>query len=250
MRTFESPGTVAFHPRVLGLPIIVVVLLGACSGVGPTSASAGREAPAAPAASAGERGQTSVTVAWTAPAGELTVTGYELRWRSNAGADWTNLTGIPGTATSYAITGLQPQTTYEVQVRALSATAAGAWSEPIPISTTAAPAGPPAPEGPRLSESATGSNSISVTWTTPVTDETITGYELNWRSSAEVGWTEATDISRAETSYTIDGLLPRTTYEVRVRARFATTAGAWSASIEVSRHHRRGSRRRTDPGSP
>ena len=231
MRTFESPGTVAFHPRVLGLPMIVLVLLGACSGVGPTSAGASDpETPAAPATSAGTRGQTSVTVAWTPPAAEPTLTGYELRWRSNAGADWTNVTGISSTETSYTITGLQPQTTYEVQVRALSATTVGAWSEPITISTMA----PPAPEVPRLSESAAGSNSISVTWTAPVTDETITGYELNWRSSAEVEWTKKTGISSTETSYTIDELQPQTTYEVRVRALFAATAGAWSESIAVS----------------
>ena len=232
MRTFESPGTVAIHPRVLGLPMIAVALLAACSGVGPTSTEA--PDPDTPAASAGTRGQTSVTVTWTAPAAEPTMTGYELRWRSDAGAGWTNMTGISSTATSYTITGLQPQTAYEVQVRALFATTVGAWSEPITVSTTTAPARPPASDGPRISEPTTGSNSITVTWTAPATDETITGYELNWRSSTDVDWTAVTGISSAATSYTIDDVQPQTTYEVRVRALFATTAGAWSESIAVS----------------
>ena len=184
--------------------------------------------------SAGTQGQTSVTVAWTAPAAELTITGYELQWRSSADADWTNVTGIASAATSYTITGLQPQTTYEVRVRALFATTIGAWSKPITVSTTAPPEMPPASDGPKIVEPATGSNSITVTWTAPATGETIAGYELQWRSNTDTDWTVVTGISGDATSYTITGLQPQTAYEVRVRALFATTAGAWSESISVS----------------
>ncbi len=53
------------------------------------------------------------------PVAELAITGYELRWRSNSDADWTNVTGLASTATSYTITGLLPQTTYQVRVRAM-----------------------------------------------------------------------------------------------------------------------------------
>ncbi len=234
MRTLEKPGTVALRPRILGLPMIVAVLLGACSAVGPTSTEAPEsEAPAAPAVSPGARGQTSVTVAWTAPAAELTITGYELRWRGGADTAWTNVPGLASTETSYTITGLQPRTTYEVGVRALAATTVGAWSEPITVSTTATPASAP-PDGPRISEPTADSNSITVTWTAPAADETITGYELNWRSSTDVDWTVVPGISSTAASYTIRGLQPRTTYDVRVRARFATTDGAWSEPITVS----------------
>ena len=235
MRTFESPGTVVVRSRVLGMAMIMGVLLGACSAVGPTSTEAPEtETPAAPAVSAGTHGQASVTVIWTAPAAERTVTGYELQWRTNSAMAWTAVTGLASTATSYTITGLQPQTSYEVRVRALFATTAGAWSEPITVSTTAPPEGPPASDGPRISEPTAGANSITVTWTAPATDETITGYEVNWRRSTDVDWTVETGISSAETSYAIASLQPQTKYQVRVRALFATTAGAWSESISVS----------------
>ncbi|MDE0230552.1 MAG: fibronectin type III domain-containing protein [Spirochaetaceae bacterium] len=216
------------------MAMIMGVLLGACSAVRPTSTEAPEtETPAAPAVSAGTHGQASVTVMWTAPAAELTVTGYELQWRTDSNMAWTAVTGLASTATSYTITGLQPQTTYKVRVRALFATTAGAWSEPITVSTTAPPERPPASDGPRISEPTAGSNSITVTWTAPATDETITGYELNWRRSTDVDWTVETGISSAETSYAITGLQPQTSYRVRVRALFATTAGAWSESISV-----------------
>ena len=232
MRTPERPGAVAFRSRALGLLIIVGVLLGACSGVRPTLTDApGSETPAV---SVGARNQTNVTVAWTAPAAELTPTGYDLQWRSDGDAARTTVTGLASTETSYTITGLQPETTYEVRVRAVFAMTVGSWSEPVTVSTTAAPSVPSAADGPRLSESATDSNSMSVTWTVPVTNETITSYELNWRSSADVDWIVVTSISSTATSHTIDGLQPQTTYEVRVRAAFGAIAGAWSESITVS----------------
>ncbi len=234
MRTFESLGTAVFRARVPGMAMIMGVLLGACSAVGPTSTEAPEtETPAAPAVSAGTHGQASVTVTWTAPAAALTVTGYELQWRTDSNMAWTAVTGLASTATSYTITGLQPQTNYQVRVRALFATTAGAWSEPITVSTTAPPEQPPAADGPTISEPTAGSNSITVMWTAPATDETITGYEVNWRRSTDVDWTEVTGISSAETSYAITGLQPQTNYQVRVRALFATTAGAWSESISV-----------------
>ena len=237
MRTLEQPRTVAFRPRILCLPMIVAVLLGACSATGPTSTEApdseAPAAPAAPAVSLGARDQTSVTVAWTPPAAELTITGYELQWRGGADTAWTNVPGLPSTENSYTITGLQPRTTYEVRVRALAATTGGAWSEPITVSTTA-PAAPPSPDGPRISEPTASSNGITVTWTAPAAGETITGYELHWRRSTDVDWTEETGISGTETRYTITGLQPQTTYVVRVRALFATTDGAWSEPVTVS----------------
>ena len=244
MRTFEGPGAVSFHPRVLGLPMIVGVLLAACSGMGPTLTEApDSETPAAPAVSAGMRDQTSAKVTWTAPATDESITGYELQWRSTTDTEWTPVTGIANSETSYTITGLQPETTYEVQVRALFATTAGAWSEPIEVSTTAPPPSPeppPAADGARISWPTAGSNStvtassITVRWTAPATDATITGYELQWRSTTDTEWTPVTGIANSDTSHTISGLQPETTYEIQVRAVFATTAGAWSESITVS----------------
>ena len=222
--------TVVFHPRVLCVLMVAGLLLNACSR-GPMSTDGpDSETPAAPVLSAGTRDQTSVTVTWTAPATDEAITGYELQWRSSSDTNWTVEPPIASTQTSYTITGLEPQTTHEVRVRALFATTASAWSTSITVSTTA-PAALPAPT---LSEPTAGSNSITVTWTLPTASEAITGHELNWRSNTDTDWTVVSGIASTETSHTITGLQPQSTYEVRVRALFATTAGAWSESITVS----------------
>jgi len=157
---------------------------------------------------------------------ELTIAGYELQWRSGSDTDWTFVTGIPGSATSYTVAGLQPDITYEIRVRALFPTTVGAWSESITVSTMAPPT-------PTLAETTASSNSITVTWTAPATNESITGYELQWRSGTDIAWTPVTGISSSASSYTIRGLQPEVAYEVRVRALFAMIDGAWSDVITV-----------------
>ena len=222
--------TVAFHPRVLCVLMVAGLLLNACSRGPMSTGGPDSETPAAPVLSVGTRDQTSVTVTWTAPATDEAITGYELQWRSSSVTNWTLEPLIAGTQTSYTITGLQLQTSYEVRVRARFATTASAWSTSITVSTTA----PLALPAPTLSEPTARSNSIAVTWTAPATSEPVTEYELQWRSSSDTDWTVEPPIARTQTSYTITGLQPQNSYEVRVRARFATTASAWSTSITVS----------------
>ena len=168
-----------------------------------------------------------ITVTWEAPASDATISGYELQWRSSGATEWTVETGIASSATSHTITGLQPQTTYEVQVRAVYGTTVGAWTETIAVATTAGAA-------PELREPRAGLDRITVTWEAPASDATISGYELQWRSSGATEWTVETGIASSATSHTITGLQPRTSYEVQVRAVYGMTAGTWTEAIAVS----------------
>ena len=232
MAVLGSLGIVAVHSRVVGILVIAVCLLGACSALVPPSTDEAPAAPATPAApllSIGANAETSVPVTWTAPVVELTIAGYELQWRSGSDMAWTSVTSIPSSSTSYTITGLQPGVTYEVRVRALFPTTVGAWSESITISTTAASAA----AAPSLAALAAHSNSITVTWTAPATSESITGYELQWRSGSDMAWTPVTGISSSATRHTIRALQPEVVYEVRVRALFAMIDGAWSNVMMV-----------------
>ena len=71
----------------------------------------------------------SVTVGWTAPPADagLPVTGYDLRYRTGINGDW--MAGPPDvTGTSAIITGLEPDTEYEIQVRSNSAAGDGEWT--------------------------------------------------------------------------------------------------------------------------
>ena len=99
-------------------------------------------APPIPTATAGAR---SLTVDWTAPpdppgGSMITIASYDLRYiRSSATnkanpASWTVVTGIGTDDTgTYEITGLRPGVQYDVQVRALSSSRAGPWSESLVV---------------------------------------------------------------------------------------------------------------------
>ena len=71
---------------------------------------------------------TSLAVRWEAPEtdGGPTVTGYELRYREHPGSDWEDWPHS-GTATRALIAGLEVDTAYEIEVRALYGATQSAW---------------------------------------------------------------------------------------------------------------------------
>ena len=92
------------------------------SGLGPSAPGDALRAPAVYQIAATA---TSVTAFWIpVPAGSTTaITGFELQWRSDSAARWTQVTGIASTATWHTITGLEPDTGYQVRVRAVAGSA-------------------------------------------------------------------------------------------------------------------------------
>lgn len=86
-------------------------------------------------------GDESVTASWGEPSdtGGPVVTGYRLRWRTGA-EEWRF---ADTSATSYAVTGLNNDETYEFQVRARNFVGAGDWSAAetvVPVAGAQAPA--------------------------------------------------------------------------------------------------------------
>ena len=71
---------------------------------------------------------TSLEVRWGAPdtAGDLVLTGYELRYREHPGGGWNDWPHA-GTATAATITGLQVDTAYRVEVRAVYGELRSVW---------------------------------------------------------------------------------------------------------------------------
>ena len=84
--------------------------------------------PAAPTVEATPNATDSLDVSWTAPGlnGGPAITGYELQHRTGSEA-WTETTPS-GTATSATVGGLEENTSYEVQVRALNGETDSDWS--------------------------------------------------------------------------------------------------------------------------
>ena len=88
----------------------------------------GAPPPVVPEAEAVAGSYTSLEVRWGAPdtAGGLVLTGYELRYREHPGGAW-NDWPHGGIATEATITGLQVDTAYEIEVRAVYGEVRSAW---------------------------------------------------------------------------------------------------------------------------
>ena len=129
---------------VIGTPNEITVTIADDDG-GPEAAPPGKpDVPRLVCASAGDGyDSTGIAVNWQAPTfvGGAAVEGYEIQYRRRIGAGnpwvWGEWQAWPhnGTATSTAITGLDVETLYGVQVRAFNANGPGQWSLPNTFGT-------------------------------------------------------------------------------------------------------------------
>ena len=181
-------------------------------------------APAAPTVTA--LSATSTSVSWSAPSddGGETITGYDLQYRETGTSDWSQVDDETGT--SYTITGLSAGTEYEVQVRATNSLGDSDWSTSGTAKTTST-----APDTPTLTVTVRSATSLLANWTEPDDNgEPITGYDLQYRTTATSTptWSQVDD--QTDTSYTIAGLSLETEYEVQVRATNSVGDSGWSSS--------------------
>ncbi len=109
--------------------------------------------------------QTALDVSWAAPANSgPPITDYDVRYRQRGASAWSPHTHS-GAATAATLTGLEPGTTYEVQVRATNDEGTGAWSDAGTGETA------PAPDLVReVAENAPAGTAIGAPVITPVTD--------------------------------------------------------------------------------
>ena len=186
--------------------------------------------PARPAAPTLVAGDQELTVSWTAPLDNgSTVTDYDLRYSSDSGATWTEVTDTTSTDTTATITGLANGTGYVVQVRAGNTHGDGLWS-PSSASEIPQPA-PAAPSAPTLTA---GARQLTVTWTAPTGHGLIIeDYDVQYRKSGATDWTDWAHTGTAVTA-TITGLEGAVTYEVQVRAESSVGEGAWSATASLA----------------
>ena len=173
------------------------------------------EAPGTPAAPT-VTGESSgnVAVAWTAPdnAGPA-ITDYDLRYREGSSGAFTDFAHA-GDATSATITGLNPGTSYEVQVRATNDEGTGPWSASGTRSTSAA--------APTVLTATGAADGVALSWTAPARTATVTGYQ--YRQSTDGGnswnpdWTDIAGSSATTARHTVTGLTDGDTYTFEVRA--------------------------------
>ncbi|MBK9105538.1 MAG: fibronectin type III domain-containing protein [Saprospiraceae bacterium] len=151
--------------------------------------------------------QTSADLDWSEVFG---ANSYDIQWRT-ANGDWTDLAGGPWTSTWHTLTGLTPGTSYEWRVRSnCNYGAYSGWSNSASFTTVGMSCGTP-----------------GGTVTTEITD---TGATFIWSDVAGAvnytvqirvpngTWSEVPGSPYSGTMATVDGLIPGTTYQWRVRA--------------------------------
>ena len=172
-------------------------------------------------------GSGTLNVSWHAPTsdGGSNLTGYRVQWK-DAASSWSSSSSVSEATTSgttYAITGLTNEIPYAIRVIATNQMGSGAPSE----EETGVP------NSPRKIVSIT-LNSISpgvveASWEEP--REQPVDYRISWAKVGEqfLTWTNLTgNAFPTASSHTIPGLEGGAEYEVKVRARYGDSAGAWS----------------------
>ncbi len=128
---------------------------------------------------------------------------------------------IPADATSYAVEGLEPGTTYYFRVRAIANTKS-AWSDVIEV-TTAGEKPIPVPNLTVMASETSPDTSLAAFWVCTGAEE----FRLQVATD-EAFATLVFDETMTEIAMTVTGLTPETTYYVRVSALDGERVGDWS----------------------
>ena len=163
---------------------------------------------------------TSVELDWEAPSdnGGASISDYEVS--SDDGSTWT---AIGSTTTEYTVTGLDKNTEYDFQVRAVNSEGSGTAAS---VTETTATTAPNAPTGLGVT---VGETTANLSWIAPTDTggEAITSYEVS--SDDGSTWT---DTGSTDLTYQITGLAADTEYDFKVRA--VNSEGSGTASTPVT----------------
>ncbi len=171
-------------------------------------------APAAPSFTATVVSGTQINLAWTPVAG---ATGYQVHvWNG----DTEENDNLSSNYTSWAVTGLSPNTTYNLDVAAYNA-AGTTWANSQSATTLSKPTAPSAPFFMAMPVSAT---QVTLAWT-PVAG--ATGYLVDELING--AWKQIGSLGSSSTGCTVNGLSPNTTYYFKVGA-YNAAGTTWANS--------------------
>ena len=198
--------------------------------------------PAAPTIDSVTSGDTTLTVAWTAPAGETGITAYDVRHIETSAdetddANWTEVDDAWTSGTlEDTIIGLTNGTEYDVQVRAVNSHGDGTWSD--------TKTGTPALPAPTIGSVRADDLAVLVSWSAPTGITTgVAAYDVRYIETSadetvDANWTveeDAWEDGGGSFAYTVTGLTNGTEYDVQVRAVDEDDVdGAWSATTSAT----------------
>ena len=193
----------------------------------PVSVTTPAAPPAKPAGLLAAASHDSVLLSWTDP-GDGSITGYQVL--RGPGAD--NLAVLVDdtgdAAASYTDSTVDAETGYAYAVRARNAGGLGPQSDPVSVTTPAAP-----PAKPAGLITAASHDSVLLSWTDPG-DGSITGYQVLRGPDADTLAVLADDTESTDAPYTDETVEPETGYAYAVRARNAGGLGPQSDPVSVT----------------
>lgn len=220
-----SPRSTEISGLTNGVAYYVKVAATNVVGTGAESAATALVTPAglpdAPGNVTATRGDTSATIAWTAPPsdGGSAITGYTVRVHD--GATLVATIAAAATATSTSFTGLTNGTTYTSSVSASNSLGEGART----TSSAFVPAGKPGVVGAATSTALP--SGIAVTWTAaPANGTAVTGYTIRIINAATSSQVAVMTASGSATEARTWGLSNGTSYRANIVATSAVGDGA------------------------
>lgn len=173
---------------------------------------------------------TTITVSWQAPSSGGVVSSYIVQYRPTGATTWSGSASVVG-ATTYALTALQPATSYDVIVETQNATGLGPASAILTVVTSSA-AQPTVPaQASGLTASPTSSSAIHLTWSAQTGAAAATSFTVQYRATGLSSWTSSI-AGIAGTGDTISGLQAGTSYDFSVIG--VNTTGVGTASTTVT----------------
>jgi hypothetical protein len=238
---FSFENNVAVFGTPQGTVRVEVAATDNIGNVSPYSAmvSASNPAPAAVTGLTATPGTDSINIKWTANTTDNDLKGYEV-WLSTTGAAGAYSKVYSGLANSYVHPTLLYTTdhffrVYSVDVFNTQSTATTSSAirpnSPFTVDTTA----PSVPSGlaATLTNAADGKTaSAAVSWTAVADpDNDLSEYIIGYKPSATSDW-QYTKVDYTQISTTINGLLPFTNYDFRIRSSdWSANLSAWSAVV-------------------
>lgn len=167
------------------------------------------DSPEVPTALTATASETNIDLSWNTVA---SATGYNVYRSTSEDGEYSKLTDIPVTTTSYVDIGLGGNTTYYYKVTAINAAGESAKSAAAAATTASVIVTPAIPVN--LSATATGTSSINLNWTAV---SGATGYNV-YCAVGNGEYIKLTNSPVTMNSYTSTGLNPATTYYYKVTA--------------------------------
>ena len=196
-------------------------------GAGDSNEGPSSSPPAKPTGLLTAASHDSVLLAWDNPDDD-TITGYQIL----RGEDADNLAVLTddteSAGTSHTDDTVEADTTYVYAVRGRNAHGLGPQSEPVNVTTPAAP-----PAKPTGLITAASHDSVLLAWDSP-SDDSVTGYQISRGEDADNLVVLTDDTESAGTSHTDDTVEAETTYLYAVRARNAGGLSPQSEPVSVT----------------